>query len=350
MKLGYFTLTDNPPAYGSSRKDPSRLLEEVMDQCIHAEEVGLNSVWVPEHHFGLFGVLPSAPVFLANVAARTKRVKLGPATVLLPVQHPVRVAEEFALLDLLSNGRAVLSVGRGYDAREYAAFEVDFAQSQEIFFEGLEIIKKAWSHEKVSHQGVHYNFPEITVFPRPVQQPYPPIYVACFSEPTLRYAARAGFEIIFAPFAAAMMFGSLQNAVAEFKKESEAAGHVGRKAMCSYFVNVTYDDQETLKTKERLLHYFDGILPAFPADRATAPAHIRYFVDIVERMRTMTTDDLGERSIIVGSPENCLKVLKDCEEAGIEEVILYFGFGGWGHSDTMGSMDRVAKELLPHFK
>ena len=350
MKLGYVTLTDNPSAYGSSRKDPSRLLEEVMDQCIHAEEVGLNSVWVPEHHFGLFGVLPSAPVFLANVAARTKRVKLGPATVLLPVQHPVRVAEEFALLDLLSNGRAVLSVGRGYDAREYAAFVVDFAQSQEIFFEGLEIIKKAWSHEKVSHQGVHYNFPEITVFPRPVQQPYPPIYVACFSEPTLRYAARAGFEIIFAPFAAAMMFGSLQNAVAEFKKESEAAGHVGRKAMCSYFVNVTYDDQETLKTKERLLHYFDGILPAFPADRATAPAHIRYFVDIVERMRTMTTDDLGERSIIVGSPENCLKVLKDCEEAGIEEVILYFGFGGWGHSDTMGSMDRVAKELLPHFK
>ncbi len=350
MKLGYFTLTDNPPAYGSSRKDPSRLLEEVMDQCIHAEEVGLNSVWVPEHHFGLFGVLPSAPVFLANVAARTKRVKLGPATVLLPVQHPIRVAEEFALLDLLSNGRAVLSVGRGYDAREYAAFEVDFAQSQEIFFEGLEIIKKAWSHEKVSHKGVHYNFPEITVLPRPVQQPYPPIYVACFSEPTLRYAARAGFEIIFAPFAAAMMFGSLQNAVAEFKKESEAAGHVGRKAMCSYFVNVTYDDQETLKTKERLLHYFDGILPAFPADRATAPAHIRYFVDIVERMRTMTTDDLGERSIIVGSPENCLRVLKDCEAAGIEEVILYFGFGGWGHSDTMGSMDRVAKELLPHFK
>ena len=326
------------------------MLEEVMDQCIHAEDVGLNSVWVPEHHFGLFGVLPSAPVFLANVAARTKRVKLGPATVLLPVQHPIRVAEEFALLDLLSNGRAMLSAGRGYDAREYAAFGVDFAKSQEIFFESLEVIRKAWSNETVSHHGVHYSFPEITVLPRPVQQPYPPIFVACFSEPTLRYAARAGFDIIFAPFAAAMMFGSLQNAVAEFKKESEAAGHVGRKAKCSYFVNITYDDQETSKTKERLLRYFHGIMPAFPSDRATAPAHIRYFVDIVERMQTMTVEDLGERSIITGSPENCLKVLTDCEGAGIEEVILYFGFGGWGHSDTMRSMDRVAKELLPHFE
>ena len=165
----------------------------------------------------------------------------------------------------------------------------------------------------------------------------------------MRYAARAGFDIIFAPFAAAMMFGSLQNAVAEFRKESEAAGHLGRKAMCSYFVNVTYNEKETLATKERLLHYFQGILPAFPADRATAPAHIRYFVDIVERMRTMTTEALGERSIITGSPEDCLKVLKDCEEAGIEEVILYFGFGGWGHKDTIASMERVATELSPYF-
>ena len=349
MKLGYFTLTDNPPAYGANRKDSSRLLEEVMEQCLQADEIGLNSVWVPEHHFGLFGVLPSATVFLANVAARTERVKLGPATVLLPVQHPLRVAEEFALLDLLSNGRAQLSVGRGYDAREYAAFGVDFAQSQEIFFEGLEVIKKAWSHETSSHKGVHYQYPEVTVLPRPVQQPYPPIYVACFSEPTLRHAARAGFDVIFAPFAAAMMFGSLQKAVLEFKKESDAAGHVDRKVMCSYFVNVTYDGLETLNTKERLLHYFHGILPAFPADRASAPAHIRYFVDIVERLETMTSEDLGDRSIITGSPEDCIKVLKDCEAAGIEEVILYFGFGGWDHSETMKSMERVAKELSPHF-
>jgi alkanesulfonate monooxygenase SsuD/methylene tetrahydromethanopterin reductase-like flavin-dependent oxidoreductase (luciferase family) len=349
MKLGYFTLTDNPPAYGPERKDPSALLEEVIAQCLHAEDIGLNSVWVPEHHFGLFGVLPSAPVFLANIAARTKRVKLGPATVLLPVQHPLKVAEEFALLDLLSNGRAQLSVGRGYDAREYEAFGVDFALSQEIFFEGLEVIQKAWSNETSSHNGVHYQYPEIAVLPRPVQKPYPPIYVACFSEPTLRHAARAGFDVIFAPFAAAMMFGSLQNAVAEFRKDSEAAGHVGKKVMCSYFVNVTYDEQETVKTKERLLHYFKGILPAFPSDRATAPPHIRYFVDIVERMQTMTTGDLGDRSVITGSPEDCIKVLKDCEEAGIEEVILYFGFGGWGHTDTMDSMERVAKELAPHF-
>ena len=118
--------------------------------------------------------------------------------------------------------------------------------------------------------------------------------------------------------------------------------------MCYHFLTVTLHHKETLATTERLLHYFQGLLPAFPADRATAPAPIRYFVDIVERLQTMTTEDLGERSIITGSHEDCLKVLKDCEEAGIEEDILYFGFGGWGHDKTMASMERVAKKRSPH--
>ena len=350
MKLGYFTLTDNPPDYGDSRKDPNRLIQEVLAECIHAEELGFNSVWVPEHHFGLFGVLPSPSMLLSYIAARTSQIKLAPATVVLPLNHPLRVAEEFALLDLLSNGRSVFCAGRGYDAREYAAFEVDYGTSPEMFFEGLDFLQKAWTKDTISYEGTFYRFPECAITPRPVQQPHPPMYVACFSEPTLRRAARSGFNVIFAPFAAAMMFGSIQNAVAEFKRESEAAGYSGRQAMCSYFTNVTYNADETLKTKERLLKYFHAIMPAFPSDRETAPPHIRYFVDIVERLTAMTTDDLGTRSIITGDPEHCLGVLKECEDAGISEVILYFNFGGLAHEPTMKAMDRAAKHLLPYFE
>ncbi len=349
MKLGYFSLTDNPPGYGDTRKDPNRLIEELLTECVYAEEIGLNSAWVPEHHFGLFGVLPSPPAFLSYVAAKTSKIKLAPATVVLPLNHPLRVAEDFALLDLLSQGRAVLSAGRGYDAREYAAFGVDFSDSLEIFFEGLDIVQKAWTQDTFSHDGKFYQFPECTITPHPVQKPHPPIYVACFSEPTLRRAAQAGFNVIFAPFAAAMMFGSIQNAVTEFRRESEAAGYTGREAMCSYFTNVTFNEAETLKTKERLLKYFSAILPAFPQDPETTPPHIRYFIDIAQRLKTMTTDDLGSRSIITGDPEQCLGVLKECEEAGISEVIMYFNFGGLGHRETMEAMDRVAQHLLPQF-
>ena len=120
--------------------------------------------------------------------------------------------------------------------------------------------------------------------------------------------------------------------------------------MCSYFTNVTYNDEETLETKERLLRYFDAIIPALPSDPEKAPPHIRYFVDIVQRLQRMTPADLGSRSIITGDPEQCLGVLKECEEAGISEVILYFNFGALAHEESLKAMDRVAEHLLPHFE
>jgi len=95
MKFGYFTLTDNPPAYGPNRRDPNRFLLDVAEECVEAEAMGYASAWVPEHHFSRFGVLPSPAIFLTHVASRTKTLKLGPATVVLPINHPLRMVEEF---------------------------------------------------------------------------------------------------------------------------------------------------------------------------------------------------------------------------------------------------------------
>ncbi len=349
MKFGYFTLTDTPPTYGARRRDPNRFLLELMEECLHAEEIGLNSVWLPEHHFGLFGCLPAPAVFLANLAARTKRVKLAPATVLLPCNHPVRVAEEFALLDLLSNGRVVFSAGRGYDKREYDIFGVPFEESRERFDEEMEIIQKAWTQEAFSHKGKFWEFDEVTVLPRPVQKPHPPVYVACFSKPTVELAARLGFHAIFAPFAAAMMFGGVQQAAAYHRERAAEAGFKDVRAMCSYFVAVVDDEAQVAETKDRLLFYLKSITPALPGDRAKAPPHIAYFVDIVERLLAMKPEQLGERSIITGTPEQCVESLKKVEAAGIEEVILYFNFGAYPHKDTMKMMDRFVRDVAPHF-
>ena len=144
MKFGYFTLTDNSPGYGAQRRDPNQLLLEVAEECVEAEAMGYNSAWVPEHHFARFGVLPSPAMFLAHVAARTKRIKLGPATVVLPLNHPLRVVEEFNLLDVLSHGRAVFSAGRGYDAGEYGPFGASFLDSRAVFDEQMEYMMTAW--------------------------------------------------------------------------------------------------------------------------------------------------------------------------------------------------------------
>src|SRR5437867_3010135 len=237
--------------------------------------MGYASAWVPEHHFGRFGILPSPTMFLAHIANRTRKLKLGPATVVLPINHPLRMVEEFNLLDLLSDGRAVFSAGRGYDQGEYTPFG--------------------------------------------------------------------------ASFAAAMLFGSVQEAARESKRMAREAGHPDPKVMCSYFVSVSHSSDETDRARVRLLHYLHSILPVFPSDRRTAPPHIAYFVDIVERLRAMKADQVSDRSIVTGDVEHCIEVLKRCEEGGISEVILYFNFGELGHRDTLKAMERFAREVMPHF-
>src|SRR6266487_2258380 len=130
MKFGYFTLTDNSVGYGPRRRDPGELIKEVVNQAIAAERLGFNSAWLPEHHFGLFGVLPTPAQALTYIAARTTTLRLAPATVLLPCTQPLRTAEEYAVLDVLSDGRAIFSAGRGYDQSEYTGFVIPLEESR----------------------------------------------------------------------------------------------------------------------------------------------------------------------------------------------------------------------------
>jgi len=150
MELGYFTLTDNPPDYGADRRDANQFLREVLDEGVLAEDLGFASVWLPEHHFGLFGCLPTPALYLANLAARTRRVKLAPGTVVLPINQPLRVAEEFLSLDLLSDGRAIFCAGRGYDHREYDGFGLSIAESRERFDEAFELVRRAFTEENLT--------------------------------------------------------------------------------------------------------------------------------------------------------------------------------------------------------
>jgi len=350
VKFGYFTLSDNPPYYEPNRRDPNQFLREILAECLAAEDLGFDSVWVPEHHFGLFGCLPSPTTFLGYVAARTKRVRLGAAAVVLPCNHPLRVAEEWALLDLLSEGRAVFCAGRGYDEREYTAFEVPFDESRGRFDEELQIVSGAWKNADFTFEGQYHRIAQpVTVLPRPTQQPHPPVVVACFSPPTMEMAARNGFDIIFAPFAAAMMFGSLEEAAAKFRALAADAGHAEAKVKCSYFVCLADSEEEELRARERLLYYLRGVLPALPGDPSKAPPHIAYFADIVKRIQAMEPNQLRERSIITGSAAYCIDHLKKVQAAGLDEVICYFNFGGLPHEATLAQMGRFSREVLPAF-
>jgi len=182
-----------------------------------------------------------------------------------------------------------------------------------------------------------------------VQQPHPPVYVACFSEPTMRLAAEEGFNIIFAPFAAAMMFGSLAAAVARFKELARAAGHPNSTARCSYFTCIADTPEQKRAAQERLLYYLTNFIPAVPQDPEKAPPHIRYFVDIANRVKHMRPEDLGERSIVTGSVDEIIQQFEQVEAAGIEEVICYFNFALLSHTESLQQMERFSREVMPAF-
>jgi len=151
MQFGYFTLSDN--RYPGNTRTPEAFIKDIFAEALYAEQIGLNSAWIGEHHFNLLGVNASPLAILAQLAGATTRLRLAPAVTLLPVHHPLHVAEEWATLDLLSGGRVDFAAGRGYDAREYAPFHIDFKDNQSIFEEGLEVIQKLWAAaERISHK------------------------------------------------------------------------------------------------------------------------------------------------------------------------------------------------------
>ena len=134
----------------------------------------MHSAWIGEHHFNSLGVLSSPDLVLAYIAARTNRIRLAPAVTVLPLHHPIRVAEQWATLDLLSNGRVDFAAGRGYDKREYLPFHVSFEDNQCIFEEGLELVRKLWVADgRISHDGKHYQFEDVRITPKPIQRPLP---------------------------------------------------------------------------------------------------------------------------------------------------------------------------------
>ena len=165
--------------------------EETIRECEEAEAAGFDSVWLGEHHNSPL-LYPTPLLGLAAIASRTRRLGLGTAVLLLPLYHPLRVAEEAAMVDVISGGRLIFGVGVGYAPEEFAAFGVPLQERGSRMDEAVPLIKRLWSEETVTHHGTHYQVTNATVRPRPVQRPRPPLWFAGWVPPAIRRAARLG--------------------------------------------------------------------------------------------------------------------------------------------------------------
>jgi len=348
MKFGYFTLSDNH--YVDNRRGANEFIADILDEALYAEAVGLHSAWIGEHHFSTLGVLSCPDLVLAQVAARTSRIRLAPAVTVLPLHHPIRVAEQWATLDLLSGGRVDFAAGRGYDRREYAPFHVSFEDNQAIFEEGMEVVRRLWAADgPISHHGAHYRFDDVAITPKPVQRPIP-TYVASFSRPSIELAARLGCNLIVAPFAAAMTFGGLRQVKDLYDETCARHGKPAGRLMCSYFLHFADTPAEEAAARARQIRYYkECVIAAFPGDPKTAPPSYRYFIEIVDRLTKVQPEQLGENSVLLGSPTQIIDSLKKVEAAGVAEVILYVNVGLKPHAQVKHEMARFMAEVAPAF-
>src|SRR6478752_136200 len=318
MEFGYFTLSDNH--YPNNPRTANEFVLQIREQAILADRIGLHSAWIGEHHFDSLGVNSRPDLLLANVAAQTKHIRLAPAVTVLPLHNPIRVAEQWATLDLLSNGRVDFAAGRGYDRREYEPFHVSFDDNQGIFDEGLEVVRTLWeAKDRITHEGKYYQFKDVRITPKPVQRPIP-TYVGSFSKPSIELAARLGCGLIVAPFAAAMSFGGLKQVADLYHEACAKYGQAPGRLMCSYFTHFAdTKEQEAVQRARQIRYYRECAIPALPSDPKTAPPSYRYFVDMVDRLGKVKPEDLTENSVLIGSSAGITETLGKVEAAGFSE-------------------------------
>ena len=190
-KFGVFSLSQFP--------DLARVVESFDDDLGFfelAEKLGYDKVWIAEHLFSTYGLVTSTQVYAAAIAQRTKKIRIGMAVCAIPFNHPLRTASDFALVDILSHGRLDFGVGRAYQPHEFVGLGVPMDQSREMLAEGLDIVLKSWTQEKISYKGKYWTIPEeVEVLPKPVQKPHPPVYQATISPESFEQAARAGINL-----------------------------------------------------------------------------------------------------------------------------------------------------------
>lgn len=309
--------------------------EETLQECERAEALGFDSIWLGEHHNNAF--LYSAPLIgLAAIASRTQRVRLGTGVLLLPLYHPVSVAEEGAMVDMISNGRLILGVGAGYAPEEFAAFGLTTKQRGSRLEEGVSLLRRLWTEDQVSHTGRHFQVTDVTIGPKPTQRPRPPIWFAAWAEPAIRRAARLGDAWIGGPSA---RLDEVAACVKLFEKTRQEEGHApGRADIALLRCVFVADSQEEAYAiaGQPFLDFFENTYFRWPHPVVKRPEGR---VDIAR---------LAEDRLILGTPEQCIEQIRRFrDELGLTHLICRISTPGISRDAARTSLDRFAGEVLP---
>jgi alkanesulfonate monooxygenase SsuD/methylene tetrahydromethanopterin reductase-like flavin-dependent oxidoreductase (luciferase family) len=324
------------------------------DQVDAAERGGLDVLWLAELHFLPERSVASAPLILASaIAARTRRIKIGIGVQVLPLCHPLRLAEEVATLDHVSAGRLIFGVGRSGFPRTYEAYGIPYAESRERFAEVLEILNRCWSDQRFSYEGQFYKFRNISVVPRPLQKPHPPLRIAATSADTFPTIGAMGLPIF-----VAVRLGTIEELgpnIAAYREAYRTAGHAGEgKVYLRVPIYVGETEASARADPEQSIMQFYRTLGLQLEDSATR-AGARTTEQRVERgqaLQTIGYEDALRDKVIVGTAEAVTMRLKGLiSKLGLNGVLAELNCGGLtSNAKVMRSLQLMCEQVAPRLR
>jgi alkanesulfonate monooxygenase SsuD/methylene tetrahydromethanopterin reductase-like flavin-dependent oxidoreductase (luciferase family) len=339
---------------GRSRDVERRAFENVMDQVVLADELGYDTAWFVEHHFTRGFSHSSAPdLVLAGLSQRTKRIRLGLGVVLLPFQTPIRTAERVATLDVISGGRVEFGTGRGASPLEYQAFQRPFEQSRQLWEETLEAVLAIWNAdgEPITRSSEYFEIPNVAVYPRPIQQPHPPVWVASTSLEGYLAAAKQGYNLL-----GMTMLKGLDDVAEDIAKYKQCLADNGfdpesrRIAlMIPWYVAPTKEEAVTTAA-DPVLWYLRRQVNLVAPPSYTDARHATHKV-LGQAAVGMPPEEAMQvlrdhHMVVIDDVEGSRKAVAQIQAAGATDLILQAQVGGLAHEHVTDSMKLFMSEVM----
>jgi probable F420-dependent oxidoreductase len=332
--IQFGVMANTHPAPGT---DLPRMVDELIIEAQQAERAGFDSFFLTEHHQEPSGYLPSPLPLAAALAARTSTIRLGTGIAILPLYHPIRLAEDCAVIDIISKGRLILGVGQGYQEGDFAAFGLKVSDRVSLFEESIEILRRAWTEEKVYFVGKRYTLQNVMVTPKPVQKPHPPIWVAALGDEPMKRAGRLGDALLADSF---QLPERLKRRVALYRETAESRGRAHKV--------VVFREGFVAPTREEAIRRYEaGLL----STHRYYWRHGSYYPDI-KKEEDLDLARISLERLILGSPDDCVERIQTWHrEVGADYFLIRFRHpGGPAHPQVLEALELFGREVIPRFR
>lgn len=341
-----------------TRSSERRAFEACIAQATLADELGYHEIWAVEHH-GLreYSHCSAPEVLLGHIAALTKRIRLGHGVTLTPhrYNHPIRVAERIATLDILSGGRVDWGSGKSSTLVEQGAFEVDRADLDEQWREALRMIPRMWRSELFEWQGKHFRIPPTAIIPKPVQQPHPPVFAACSRPETVELAGSLGIgSLNFTAGTDDYLRRKVESYRAAIAGAGELAGPVNNRFCCTPTALVLDDDREACAYGFRGARFFQESISTYFFSRERIEGPIELSRDPLsnpelEKAMASRNGSTSQLTSVIGDPRSAIETVGRFQAAGVDELILVMDMGTVPHEIVTRSLRTFAEKVMPYF-